>query len=50
MSLYGVPESIEGIVMVDFINQLITGLSLPDGVSLEIQRTHRAQVTKINSN
>lgn len=51
MRLYGVPESTEGAVMVDYINNLLTTqLSLPDEVNLEIQRAHRAPVAKPDPN
>jgi len=51
MRLYGIPENTEGTSMVDLVkNLLTTKLSLPDGVSLEIQRAHRARAAKPDPN
>ncbi|KAM9358436.1 uncharacterized protein ABDE67_003935 [Symphorus nematophorus] len=45
--VYGVPEDSEGDSMIKFIENLMTTeLGLPDGMSLQIQRAHRALTQK----
>jgi len=45
--VYGVPEDSEGDSMIKFVeNLLTTELALPDGMSLQIQRAHRALTQK----
>lgn len=45
--VYGVPEDSEGDSMIKFMeNLLTTELALPDGMSLQIQRAHRALTQK----
>lgn len=45
--MYGVPEDAEGDSMIKFVeNLLTTELSLPEGMSLQIQRAHRALAQK----
>lgn len=45
--VYGVPEGSEGDSMIKFMENLLTAeLTLPDGMSLQIQRAHRALTQK----
>ncbi|KAK7880312.1 hypothetical protein WMY93_033047 [Mugilogobius chulae] len=47
MRIYGIPEDAEGASMLDFVKNLLTReLQLPEGMSLQIQRAHRALTHK----
>ncbi|XP_054872349.1 LINE-1 retrotransposable element ORF1 protein isoform X2 [Amphiprion ocellaris] len=47
LRIYGVPEGKEGKSVQDFVSELLkTHIKLPEGVQLQIQRAHRALISK----